>query len=433
MQTDTNTPNAAPVVAAPPSPHSTRQRPLLGYGAAWIGEEEKALLCQVVDTRAPFRYYGAAKETAPPMAAALERELAAVAGTRFALAVTSGTAALETALGALGVGPGDEVILPAWSWVSCFTAVVRSGAKPVLAEINDTFCLDPAEIDRLATPRTKAVLVVHYQGAVAEMDETMQAARRRGIAVLEDCAECFGASYRGRPAGSIGDIGIFSFQYNKILSSGEGGAVVTSDPSLYERAVRMHDLGMFRKYHESWTPPACGPFCGGQYRMNEFTAAVALAQLRKLPAIAGHCRALSKKIREAVAGLPGVRMRRVPDPEGEVPIETYFWPSRAGDAAKLRQFLDDRGIHCQQITGTYCQYRRGYCLNRSTAHGPIPQFAGAGEWPAEGYRAVDFPRTENLTRDFVAIPVGCYFTPEDAEHVAGALREAAEAILSRDP
>jgi len=432
MQTDTKTPNAAPLVAVSPSPESIRPRPLLGYGAAWIGEEEKALLCQVVDTRAPFRYYGATKETSPPMAATLERELAQVAGTRFALAVTSGTAALETALGALGVGPGDEVILPAWSWVSCFTAVVRLGAKPVLAEINDTFCLDPAEIDRLATPRTKAVLVVHYQGAVAEMDEIMQAARRRGIAVLEDCAECFGASYRGRPAGSIGDIGIFSFQYNKILSSGEGGAVVTSDPRLYERAVRMHDLGMFRKYHESWTPPACELFCGGQYRMNEFTAAVALAQLRKLPAIVGHCRALSQKIREAVADLPGVRMRRVPDPAGEVPIETYFWPSRAGDAARLREFLDVRGIHCQQITGTYCQYRRGYCLNRSNAQGVIPQFAGAGEWPAEGYRAVDFPRTEELTRDFVAIPVGCYFTPEDAGHVAEALRDAAS-ILSREP
>jgi len=105
---------------------------------------------------------------------------------RHCIATSCGTTALVAALGALDLGPGDEVILPAWSWVSCFTAVVRSGAKPVLAEINDTFCLDPAEIDRLATPRTKAVLVVHYQGAAAEMDEILQAARRQGIAVLED-------------------------------------------------------------------------------------------------------------------------------------------------------------------------------------------------------------------------------------------------------
>ena len=407
-----------------------RPRPLLGYGAAWIGEEEKALLGTVVDSRAPFRYYGSSPETSPPMAAMLERELAEEVGTRFALAVTSGTAALETALGALGVGLGDEVILPAWSWVSCFTAVVRLGAKPVLAEINDTFCLDPAEIDRLATPRTKAVLVVHFQGVVAEMDEILEAARRRGIAVLEDCAECFGATYHGRPAGSIGDIGIFSFQYNKILSSGEGGAVVTSNPRLYERAVRMHDLGMYRKYHESLTPPVCEPFCGGQYRMNEFTAAVALAQLRKLPAIIKHCRVLSQKIRQAVAGLPGVRMRRVPDPAGEVPTETAFWIRRPGDSARLREFLDVRGIHCQQVTGTYCQYRRGYFLNRSNPKGVIPQLAEAVEWPAEGYRTIDFPRTEELTRDFVVVPVGCYFTLDDASHVAEALRDAALTILS---
>jgi len=186
MDFQTNKKDFAKGGGAAPSLPRCRPRPLLGYGAAWIGEEEKALLGTVIESRTPFRYYGSSPETSPPMAATLERELAEVVGTRFALAVTSGTAALETALGALGIGPGDEVILPAWSWVSCFTAVVRSGAKPVLAEINDTFCLDPAEIDRLATPRTKAVLVVHYQGAAAEMDEILQAARRQGIAVLED-------------------------------------------------------------------------------------------------------------------------------------------------------------------------------------------------------------------------------------------------------
>jgi len=404
-------------------------KPLLGYGAALIGEEERLLLEEVVAMRQPFRYYGATRDANPPMAATLEKELCSITGTGFALAVTSGTAALETALGALGVGPDDEVILPAWSWISCFTSIVRLGAKPVLAEINETFCLEPSEIRRLVTSKTKAVLVVHYQGVAAEMDEILAEAGRYGIAVLEDCAESFGTHYKGHPVGSLGDIAIFSFQYNKILSSGEGGAVVTSNPELYERAVRMHDLGQYRRHHEEIHAASEAPFCGGQYRMNEFTAAVALAQLRKLPGIIQQCRNLSAPIRRAAAALPGVTLRRTPDPSGEVPIETYFWLEEKGAATRMRSFLDSRNVHCQQVTGTYCQYRRRYCLERSTSFGQIPQFSGIVEWPAIGYRPQDFPMTERLVADFVAIPVSCYFTPQDADHVAASLNEARCAIL----
>src|SRR4051812_22515904 len=125
-------------LTAPP----LRPRPQLGLGAAWIGAEEQELVLDVVRRREPFRYYGADPKNPPPMVAQLEREFAALVGVPYALAVTRGTAALEVALGALGIGPGDEVIIPAWSWISCFTAVVRVGALPVLAEIDDTFCID---------------------------------------------------------------------------------------------------------------------------------------------------------------------------------------------------------------------------------------------------------------------------------------------------
>src|SRR5947199_3099496 len=139
-----------------------RPRPRLGLGSASVGKEEEELVLQVLRSGDLFRYYGHDPKNPPAMAVTLEKEFREKYGFKYALAVTSGTAALEVALAALGVGPGDEVILPAWSWISCFTAIVRVGARPVMGEIDDTFCLAPGEITRLTTPHTKAVLLVHY-------------------------------------------------------------------------------------------------------------------------------------------------------------------------------------------------------------------------------------------------------------------------------
>jgi len=411
-----------PKIQLPPPPRQ-------GYGPAWMGEEELELVTQVIGAKLPFRYYGPTPAATPLMAQTLEREIEQAMQVRYALGVTSGTTALEVALGALGVGPGDEVIVPAWSWVSCFTTVVRLGARPLLAEIDDSLCLDPAEIGRLRTSRTKAVLVVHYQGAAARMDEILAAARQTDLAVVEDCAEALGASYRGRPVGSMGDISMYSFQYNKLVSSGEGGAVVTNDPRLYERAVRMHDLGLYRPYHQQVKAASEPAFAGAQARMSELTAAVALAQFRKRDRIIAHCRKLSAIVREAVAEIPELKLRPLPDAAGETGIETYFWVNSVKQKDALKRFLADRHVVCQQVTGTACHYYRDYCRNRSTHAGERTPLADFAEWPAPGYRPQDFPRTEELLKSFVAIPVGCYYTETDAKHIADCLRAAALRVL----
>src|SRR3954470_13283722 len=191
-----------------------RPRPSLGLGAAWIGKEEEDLVLQVIRNKEPFRYYGHDPAHPPMMAANLEKEFAQKFGFKYALAVTSGTAALECALAAMGIGPGDEVIVPAWSWISCFTAIVRVGALPVLAEIDESFCLAAGEITRLCTPQTKAVLLVHFQGVAADLDQITAEAHSNGIKVLEDYAEAVGATYHGKSVGQYGDIAIFSFQYH---------------------------------------------------------------------------------------------------------------------------------------------------------------------------------------------------------------------------
>ena len=158
-------------------------------------------------------------------------------GVKFALGVTSGTAALFTAMAALEVGPGDEVILPAWTWYACYDAIVLAGALPVFAEIDESFDIDPKDIEAKITPRTKVIMAVHLQGCPCDMDPILEIARTHKLRVLEDCAQCVGGRYKGKYVGAIGDIGIYSFQQSKTITSGEGGAVVTSDPKLFERSL----------------------------------------------------------------------------------------------------------------------------------------------------------------------------------------------------
>ncbi len=415
-------------VSAQDFPLKHRKVPFPALGWALIGEEEEKLVLEVLRRKSLFRYYGPDPTSPPAMVATLEREAAALIGTKFALGVTSGSAALEVALGALGVGPGDEVIIPAWSWVSCFTSVVRVGAKPVLAEVDDTLCLAAGEITRLRTPRTKAVLVVHFQGVAADLDLLLAEARTAGIALLEDCAESPGAFYRGRRVGSLGDIAIYSFQQQKTITSGEGGLVVTNNPRLHERAVRMHDLGQWRDFHAQQIPSGEAAFSGSQFRMSELTGAVALAQLRKVDRIRDHCRGLTKRLRAQIADLPGLRLRRIPDPEGESGFETYFWVKSAEIRDAFRAALKSAGIPCDQMTGTYAQYRRPYVVSGLAHAAAATPFNLQEPWPAIGYRAEDFPRTEDLIHRFVVIPVGLWHTEEDIDYIATVIRHVHDTL-----
>ena len=227
-----------------------REKPLrAGYwGSEFYDDKERAEVLDVLEAKSPFRWYGPG---APPKKVMqFEREFAARMETKFALGVTSGTAALHCAVAALELGPGDEVILPAWTWHSCFNAVVLAGALPVFAEIDESFNLDPNGIEKCITPNTKAIMVVHLQGNPADLDPILAIARKHRLRVLEDCAQSVGASYKGRPLGSIGDIGMYSLQMNKTITAGEGGAIVTSNPELFERASRFHDLGGLRGPHQ---------------------------------------------------------------------------------------------------------------------------------------------------------------------------------------
>jgi dTDP-4-amino-4,6-dideoxygalactose transaminase len=198
-------------------------------------------------------------------------------------------------------------------------AIVLAGALPVFAEIDESFNLDPAELEARVTPQTRAIMAVHLLDSPCDMDRILAIARGRRVRVLEDCAQRMGASYKGRPVGSLGDVGIESMQINTTITAGEGGAPVTQDPVLFERATWFHDLGLLRPPHEERVGGAgMGSFAGGQLRMSEFTGGVLLAQLRKLDAIIDALRGHARRVREGIRDLPGIRLRPSADAEGEL-------------------------------------------------------------------------------------------------------------------
>jgi 8-amino-3,8-dideoxy-alpha-D-manno-octulosonate transaminase len=328
-----------------------RTRPLApDYpGASLYGEEEKAAVLEVLERRSPFRFYGPDPCRA---VAAFEGAFAARMRTSHALAVSSGTAALVVGLQALGVGEGDEVLVPANTFIASPAAVLVCGATPVYVDIDDTFNLDPDDLDRKLTTKTVALMPVHIEGSPCAMDAIMGFATRRGLAVVEDVAQSCGASYHGRPLGSFGDVGVFSFQINKLITAGEGGMVTTQRADIYERAVRLHDQGNLRGVDGTMDVDTSGAALLGQnYRMSELSGAVLGAQLRKLDTLIGTMRRIATEIRSRVIDLPGVQLRRQLDPDGEVARRVFMMLPTPELALTVERAVQAEGVPVGRLYG----------------------------------------------------------------------------------
>lgn len=284
-------------------------------GAHYYETEEIEAAVRVLKARSPFRYYGLDPQFET---ARLEADFARFIGLPHCLAVASGTTALQVALGALGCGPGDEVIIPGYFWVSTVGAVVRCGAVPVLADSDATFGIDPDDLRRKISPRTKAVILVYMGGVMGQVEKIVEICRQNDLLLLEDCAQAAGASLHGRMAGSFGDMSIFSFQINKNITGGEGGAVLTANRRLYEKARAMHDTGYLKATDGQFVvDDPENQFWGIGCRMSDITAAVVRAQLSKLPEITGAMRTMKYELRAILEQYREPVLRRVPDPQGD--------------------------------------------------------------------------------------------------------------------
>jgi len=280
-----------------------------------FGDEERKELLDVMESGYLNRY---GKEDDPRFkqkVATFEKEFAAYCECKYAVAVNGGTSAILTSLAALGIGPGDEVIVTGFTYIASMAAIVFAGAVPVLADIDDSLNMDPEDVRKKITPRTKALLPVHMLGNQADMDSIMSIAKEHNLYVIEDCCQACGASYKGKKLGSIGNIAAFSLNMYKTITAGDGGVVVTNDFNLYQRAFGFHDQG--HTPNRLTIEIGKRNFVGLNLRVNELTGAVALAQTRKLPYIISTLRRNKKRFKDQLTGLSGFKFRKINDPEGE--------------------------------------------------------------------------------------------------------------------
>ena len=323
-------------------PVRTEPLPLEFPGVHYMDEEEVEAAVRVLRDRSPFRYYGVKLREEVEQ---FEKEFASQLGLPYAVAVSSGTGALHTALSALGVGPGQEIIVPAYMWVAVASAVVNLGAIPILVDIDDTFGIDPEDLLRRITSRTRGIIAVHMSGAPINLPPLANIARERGLFLLEDCAQANGASIAGQKVGTFGDMAVFSFQMNKNMTSGEGGCVVTRDLQLYRRAVACHDLGYARDEEGRLmfdNPDLC--VWGRGYRLDEIRGAVLRVQLKKLPVIIERMRNSKYRIRQALETFSGVRLRRIVDPAGDTGAFLITIYENATIAKQVNRALRAEGI-----------------------------------------------------------------------------------------
>ena len=250
-------------------------------GGLEIGEAEKKEVMEVLDNKYLFRYYG--PEGVESKVRKFEEHFKAKMGAKHCLATSSCTGALLSALTACGIGPGDECIVTGYTFFASCAAIVGAKAIPVIAEVDETLTIDPADIEKKITPATKGIVCVHMRGVPCDMDAIMAIAKKHDLRVIEDCAQACGATYKGKFVGTFGDCGCFSFQYHKTITAGEGGALLTNDDRLYARACSYHDTAA------CWRPDRFAPqrfegelFCGSNFRMSELCGAVMCAQLDRL-------------------------------------------------------------------------------------------------------------------------------------------------------
>ncbi|HOF86688.1 MAG TPA: DegT/DnrJ/EryC1/StrS family aminotransferase [Armatimonadota bacterium] len=327
-----------------------------------IGEEEIQALRRVIESGRLFRYQG----DQPSETDLFEREWAARIGVPHAVAVSSGTAGLSCALAGLAIGPGDEVIVPAYTYIATALAVLAVGAVPVLAEVDASLTLDPADAARKITPRTKALLPVHMCGLPCNMDALTALARDNGLAIVEDACQADGGSYKGTRFGAIGDAAAFSFNYFKIITCGEGGAFVTQHDDVYQRGLIYHDAGcpFFRDISEVTVPL----FAGMGNRFSELLGAVLRVQATRLDGILAGLRAEKRRLRAALAEETAFTFSPVNDPDGDCGAHLGLLFAREADARAFHAAAPGTGAWIPRDTGRHVYTNWECVMERRGAH-----------------------------------------------------------------
>ena len=401
-----------------------------GPGSYVFGEAERKEVMEVLESGYLFRYGSEAEARFLHKVATFEKEFAAHMGAPYCVATTSGTSSLLDCLAAIGVGYGDEVIVPGYTFIASISSIVMSNAVPVLAEIDESLTLDPADVERKITAKTKAILPVHMLGNPCKMDKIMEIAKKYNLYVIEDCCQAVGASYQGKKVGTIGDIGAYSLNWFKTISTGDGGAVVTKDENLYERAFGFHDQG--HKPSRMGVEVGNRSIIGMNMRMNEVTGAIALGQIRKLPDILTTLRTKKARLKAQLQDIEGLSFRTINDEEECATLLTLLLPDKA-TADKLGEKIGSKTI---AHSGWHVYNNMEQILEKKTASKLNDAYAAAE------YHKNMLPQTDSILERAINISVGVVdgglgsafgininSTDEEIDTVAANLRAILKEIL----
>ncbi|MDD4680800.1 MAG: DegT/DnrJ/EryC1/StrS family aminotransferase [Clostridia bacterium] len=415
-----------------PKAKTTPNYPMF-IGGVEIGEEEKKQVMEALDRQYLFRYYG--PEEHPSKVRELELKFAEKMGAKYALAVNSCTSALITALVACGIGPGDEVIVPGYTFFASCAAVVAAKAIPVIAEVDEALTINPDDIEKKITVSTKAILVVHMRGVPCDMDRIMEIADRYNLKVIEDVAQALGGTYKGQYLGTFGDCGCYSFQYHKTITAGEGGMVITNDKRLYDRCMGYHDTAA------CWRPDRFAEeryegelFCGVNYRMSELTGAVMLAQLEKLDYLLGLMRRNQRRIIDQIKDTKGIKIRPVYDSEGDCGVCLMFY---LDDKNKTQKFIEAltaegiaaNGVYNSGIPDWHIYAHWNHVIEKKT---PTPEGC---PWTCPYHKSEDVqysadmnPNTLEYLARVVHLDIPHRYTLEDCDMVAKGINKVANEL-----
>lgn len=395
-------------------------------GFELFGDKERKEVQDVMDSGVLMRYGFDGMRNGHWKTKELETALAKRMQSKYAHAISSGTAALTVALASAGIGAGDEVIMPTFTFVASFESILALGAVPILVDIDDTLTLNPEAVEKAINPRTKVVMPVHMCGSMANLDALKAICDKNGLLLLEDACQAIGGTYKGKPLGSIGDLGCFSFDYVKTITCGEGGAVITNNEAYYENAHKYSDhghdhIGNNRGAEEH-------PFLGYNFRISEMNAAVGVAQLSRLDEFITIQKRNYTILREALSSIPEVVFRTVPDGgEENYSFLNFFLPDET-IAQKAHQALTDHGVD-----GCFYWYNNNWHYYKKWEH--LTQMKSLGNLPKDvqeslpDYSKADFSESDQWMSRNISCLIKLGWSEEEVTERATKMAEAIKSVL----
>lgn len=394
-------------------------------GYEFFGPEERKEINDVLETGIFMRYGFDGPRKGIWKAKELEQAISQKLDVSYTHLVSSGTAALTTVMAAMGIGAGDEVIMPTFTFVASFECIFSVGATPVLVDVDDTLTLDPKAVEAAITPRTKAVMPVHMCGAMADLDALKAICDKHKLILLEDACQSFGASYKGKALGTIGHAGAFSFDFVKTITCAEGGAIVTNDADVYTKcdayADHGHDhLGVDRGAD-------LHPYVGYNYRISELHAAVGLAQVRKLDTFLEIQRKTKKIFKDALSTIPEVSFRRLPDPSGDSATFLGFFLPNETQARAAAAAMKAAGLAAFYWFDNNWHYIRNWEHFKQSA--VMSRFAPGLQQAMDLYKTKQFPVSDAIMSRCICTPVNLGWSEEEVKQRAEKLVNAIKSAL----